>query len=131
MQPKCRKLVKKVVFRTIIYIIYCLIGAILFVLLEQKQIANSSRSTQLLSQLHKRIELDCGNMSVADFTNFATAVHEAVSLNFKADWNYIYAISFVYQATTTIGELHNFFERYIFLMLYKDINIIDILKNHV
>ena len=101
---RCQTLVKAVILRTIIYIIYGLVGAFVFVALERKQGKDSSHSRQLLNQLHKSLNVWSKNLTVTEFNRFVIAAHSTLQLELQADWNYVNAIHFVYQATTTIGE---------------------------
>lgn len=95
-------LLKKVVFRTFVFLLCIFFSAWLFSIVEYTEKDNAEEKYQLLLSLYESMASKY-NMTIEEFNNFSNLAHEALSEP-KPRWTYVAAVDFVFQALTTIGK---------------------------
>ena len=95
-------LIKTALLRTLAFLLWSLMTAWLFVMVEYTGDNDGEEKYQLLRSLYESMASKY-NMSIEEFNNFSNVAHEALS-DPKPQWDYSAAVKFVIQAVTTIGE---------------------------
>ena len=93
---------KKVLLRTLGFLLIWSLGSWLFVLVESTKENDYEVKTNLLQSMFESMASKY-NMTIEDFNGFSSMAYEALSEP-KMQWTYIAAMRFVFQAVTTIGK---------------------------
>ena len=99
-------LLKTALLRFIAFSLLISLSAWLFVFVEYTGRNEVHEKYQSLRSLYEAMAWKY-NMSINEFNNFSTTVHEAMSVP-APEWTYHNAIDFVLQAVTTIGEIRSY-----------------------
>lgn len=93
---------KKVIFRTLGFLLLWSLSSCVFVLIEHTDEDNVEVKRKMLWSAFEAMALKY-NMSIQDFNYFSNVAYEALSEP-KMQWTFITAMRFVFQAVTTIGK---------------------------
>ncbi|XP_020605941.1 two pore potassium channel protein sup-9-like [Orbicella faveolata] len=94
-------LIKTAILRTLGFLLWALLSAWLFVIVEYTEKDDRQEKYQLLYSLYQFLASKY-NMSLEEFNNISSIAYEALSEP-KPQWTYDIAVNFVWQALTTIG----------------------------
>ena len=95
-------LLKTAILRTLGFLLWASLSAWLFVIVEHTEKDDRQEKYQSLYSLYQFLASKY-NMSLEEFNNISNMAYEALSEP-KPQWTYGNAVSFVWQALTTIGK---------------------------
>lgn len=95
-------LLKASILRTLGFLLWASLSAWLFVIVEYTEKDDREEKYQLLYSLYQFLASKY-NMSLEEFNNISNIAYEALSEP-KPQWTYDIAVSFVWQALTTVGK---------------------------
>lgn len=102
LESQMDQLFKKVLLRTLGFLLVLSLSPWLFVLVEYTEQNDVEEKHKLLKSVYESMASKY-NMSIADFNNFSSMAYEALSEP-KLQWTYATSLRFVFQAVTTIGK---------------------------
>lgn len=100
--PDMDPLFKKVLLRTLLYLLFLLPSAWLFLQVEYTEEDEEETKYQVLHSLQEFM-ISKYNITTEEFINFSHIAHEALS-DPKPKWTFSSALDFVFPAWSTIGK---------------------------
>ena len=97
-------LLKKAVFRVLIFYVYGLFIAWMFTLIEERNESAQNRIAKAIKRLKNEAQ-EKYNMTDNDFNTFVTKAAEAMKGEDELQWTFLNSRAFVFAALTTVGKL--------------------------
>ena len=94
--------VKKALFLVLIFLVWILGGAWIFVLVEYKEEDDRKAKGMIMTELYHNMSAKY-NITLKEFTNLAHTIHDALTIP-RRQWNYQTAVEFALYTITTIGQ---------------------------
>ena len=98
------KPLKKCLVRSILLVIYTLLGGVLFWKLEEKGLSNLEASERVLDELWREVNATGATWTKAQFDAFTHSAYQGVRLERKRSWNFMNGVFFVIVTLTTVGK---------------------------
>ena len=97
-------LLKKAVFRVLIFYVYGLFFAWMFTLIEERNESVQSRIAKAIKRIKNEAQ-EKYNMTDNDFNTFVKKAAEAMKGEDELEWTFLNSCAFVFAALTTVGKL--------------------------
>lgn len=101
-------LLRKALARLGLFLVYGLIVAWIFTLIEKQDETAYKRMERMLEELKTELNLTCvHNMTEDFFEDFVSRAATAVKEGDKLDWTFLNSLAFMFASLTTIGKVPN------------------------